>query len=559
MNIRIIQVLTLGLVLLLTGSIVLSISGEIDYAQAKQPSSYWTSIAQNAWNYFSLGVGVSAATGLPYANNDCPYYTDWDLGAYIQAIMAAEQTGVLSRTGDWGADDRINKVLTCLETRSRMANNLPYAWYSSTTNQVWTDHVGEATATDTGKLLIALKNLETYNPTLKNRIDTLVYNTTNYELRKISVDILLGEYNTGIRNPNLYDYYVTKGFACFWPERYNTEANSMLDFIFSRTKIQYNGVTLPNAQIICDPMLMLMFEFQNNDPRIVNLSQDAYLAQETRYNTTGHYTAFSEGNTGVDGIYSFVYQWIVAADGRMWTCQYNDNNGLVVDVPISPIIFFKAAIGMRALYETPYTQQMVDYLTSQMPYPYAGYIQGVDETGRVLYSVNAGVGNALIIEAACYAIEQSSVTPTPTPSPVPTPFPTLTPTPTPSVTPSPTPTPTPSPTPTPNPSPTPTVTPTPSPTPTISPTPTPTAPPTSTPTPTPTATPTPTSTPKPTATPSTTPTISPTPPSTLTVTPTQNPTAAPTPTVPELSVSIVLLFIFSTLLALAVLKKKQSR
>jgi hypothetical protein len=421
------QAVTLGLILLVTASIVLGISNNIEYAQAEQPSAYWVSIAQNAWNYFQLGVGVSSETGLPYANTDCPYYTDWDLANYIQAIMAAERTGVLTRTGDWGADDRINKVLTCLETRPRMANGLPYVWYNSRTNEVWTDHIDQATATDAGKLFAALKNLETYNPSLKTRIDTYVYNITNYEPRKISVDVLLPQYLKGTRPPNLYDYYVTKGFACFWPERFSAEAEGMLDFYYSRTPINYSGIILPKIAVLCDPLLMCMFEFENNDPRIVNLSRDIYLAQEARYTATGHYTAFSEGNTGIDGANSFIYQWVTAADGRTWVCQTVTNSGVAKDTNLTPIIFFKAAIGQRALYETSYTQQMVDYLTSNMPAPSQGYNAGIDENGRVLSTVNAGVSNGLILSAAWYAIEKGSAAPTPTPSPTPTSVPTPTP------------------------------------------------------------------------------------------------------------------------------------
>lgn len=558
MNKPLLQIITLSLVLLLTGSIALGISNKENYAQAKQPSTYWTTIAQNAWNYFQLGVGVSAATGLPYANTDCPYYTDWDLASYIQAIMAAEKTGVLSRTGDWGADDRINKVLTCLETRPRMPNGLPYVWYNSRTNGVWTDHINEATATDTGKLLAALKNLQSYDPSLTTRINTLVYNTTNYEPRKISVDVLLSQYIKGTRPPNLYDYYVTKGFACFWPERFSAEADGMLDFYYSRTPINYSGIILPKIAVLCDPLLMCLFEFENNDPRIVNLSRDIYLAQEARYTATGHYTAFSEGNTGIDGTNSFIYQWVTVADGRTWVCQTVTNSGIAQDTNLTPIIFFKAAIGQRALYETSYTQQMVDYLTSTMPSPTQGYNAGVDENGRILYTVNAGVSNGLILTAARYAIEHGSTTPTPTPSPTPTqapPSPPATPTATPTPTPTPTPTATPTPisTATPTPTPTPTPAPTPTPTPTTSPTPTPTATPSPHPTnypttpPTPTVTPTQTSTPTPQpATPSTNPTN----------TSTQNPIVVPTPTVPELPVAFAMFSALMILLMVPVLLKK---
>ena len=59
-------------------------------------SSVWRQVAANAWNYFQPGIGVDANTGLPNSGYGVPYFTDWDLGVYIQAVMDANTTGV-----DW--------------------------------------------------------------------------------------------------------------------------------------------------------------------------------------------------------------------------------------------------------------------------------------------------------------------------------------------------------------------------------------------------------------------------------------------------------------------------
>jgi len=401
------KIFVITIIVLLTVS---GFSGNINKtkAQTNDPATYWMAIARNAWNFFAPGVGVDPETGMPQAEVHYHEYTDWDLATYVQAIIDAEQIGLINRTGDWGANDRINKVLTGLETRTLMPNGLPYIWYSSTTHDFT---VNEAqVATDTGKLFVALNNLKFYDPTLQSRIDSLVYNHTNYEPRKISVDVLLGETINGIRSPNIYDYYITRGFACFWPERFNQQAQGILDVIMSREKVEYQGVSLPKAKILSDPLLMCMFEFQENDPRIVNLTRDMYLAQEARYNATGKYTASSEGGTGLEGI-PFTYQWITLADGRMWVSQIVQQNGQEQEVSMSPIIFYKAAIGLQALFNTPYTQNMVNYLTERMPFPTQGYVQGVDEDGRVLSSINLGVANGVVVTSARYAIDHGVFVP----------------------------------------------------------------------------------------------------------------------------------------------------
>ena len=57
-------------------------------------------MADNAWAYFSTGIGVDSTTGLPYAGGaGFKAFTDWDLGAYIQAVIDAQEIGMINSTG----------------------------------------------------------------------------------------------------------------------------------------------------------------------------------------------------------------------------------------------------------------------------------------------------------------------------------------------------------------------------------------------------------------------------------------------------------------------------
>ena len=67
-------------------------------AQSKDSSEYWLSVARNAWSFFEPGVAVNSQTGLPHGDVNYPWYTDWDLATYIQAVMDAERIGLISRT-----------------------------------------------------------------------------------------------------------------------------------------------------------------------------------------------------------------------------------------------------------------------------------------------------------------------------------------------------------------------------------------------------------------------------------------------------------------------------
>ena len=148
--------------------------------------TYWLNLAANAWQYFQVGNGVNSATGLDGGDLTYPYFTDWDLGIYIQAVINAEKLGLISSNGTYGADWRFDKVLTFLETRPLTSDNQPYAWYCTSNGQNRGDTA--QVATDTGNLLVSLKNLETYQPNLASQINYVVYNRTNYEPESEAVE-----------------------------------------------------------------------------------------------------------------------------------------------------------------------------------------------------------------------------------------------------------------------------------------------------------------------------------------------------------------------------------
>src|SRR3990170_303769 len=91
--------------------------------------TYWLQLARNAWEYFQPGKGVDATTGLHGAAVGYPYFTDWDLGIYIQTIIDAQKLGILIKDGAWGADARLEKLLTFLENRELTSDGLPFWWY----------------------------------------------------------------------------------------------------------------------------------------------------------------------------------------------------------------------------------------------------------------------------------------------------------------------------------------------------------------------------------------------------------------------------------------------
>ena len=292
------------------------------------------SLATNAWRYFEVGNGVNSKNGLHESGKDFPYFTDWDLGVYIQAIIDAEKLGIISNNGPYGADWRFDKILTFLETRPLMSNGQPYAWYR-TDNGKNRDSTVQV-ATDTGNLLVALKNLKDFRPDLASRIDYIVYNRTNYAPECQAVEVVAG-------SVNIYDYYVTCGFAYFWPSLFSSEANTILSNIVNATTIQTYGVTLPEAMLTSEPLLLAILNFQQPNVALLNLSRQVYQAEDARYNATGKYTAFSEGNLVGSKEASYVYEWVVLSDGRTWILM-SDQTSIISP---TPVVYLKVAARLR--------------------------------------------------------------------------------------------------------------------------------------------------------------------------------------------------------------------
>lgn len=373
----------------------------------KADSTMWKSIANYAWNYFQPGIGVDANTGLPKASLGFPYFTDWDLGVYIQSAIDANKTGLIGYEGDWGSSARIERVLTFLENRELNNASYPFWFYQAKDGKNYQTASDKATtnvdAIDTGRLFVALNNLKTFNGNLSTRIDNFVYNRFN---NRSNYSVLIpgakDESNTAI---SIYSYYVISGFASFWPNELSGATNKIINNILTAdyTSDGLFGVSLPKATISCEPLLCAVFEL-NNTPQLMNLTKQVYLAHEARYNATGEYVAFSEGNTRA----SFIYEWVILPSGDTWRIM---NAGESTYASMTPIIYTKAALGFLALYNTTFTRNMNIYLEKAFSDSSNGYYSGAEynadyNNANCILSIDSNT-NGMIVSAARYAMQKN--------------------------------------------------------------------------------------------------------------------------------------------------------
>lgn len=369
--------------------------------------AYWIKLAGNAWQYFQPGVGVNSKTGLHHAGLTFDYFTFWDLGVYINAILDAQDLGLISKSGVWGADYRVDKIIDWLNKLQLAPNNVPYLWYNYNTGEPGLSVDDSATNVyDYGCLLVALHRLKSYRPDLIDTIDYTINTRFNTSMLASGVTIYSD-----------YTYYIARGFDFFG---YNStgivNSLNLLNYWQTAEKIDVYGILLPKATLTCEPLLLSFFSFEP-DPLLTQLVYNVYLAHEARYNATGKFTAMSEGNTGLLQPPHYVYESPVAADGSTW---------VMWPEPIdSPIIYLKTAVSFLSLYNTPYAQKMVSYLEPRLLtygglfVPACGYMEGIDENGRVV-ETSTDKTNGLILTAANYAIKHKlapELSPSPSLSP----------------------------------------------------------------------------------------------------------------------------------------------
>ncbi len=373
--------------------------GVVEAAQTVN-NEVWTKVAQNAWQYFQPGTGVDSTSGLPGAVAGYPYFTDWDLGIYIQAVIDAEKIGgLVSRNGPWGSDDRLNRVLTFLENRELNAYGYPYWFYKADDGKKWKDLPEGVTVdtVDTGTLLVALYNVKSYNSSWGQRVDNFVYN--RFSNRSNYAAIVPSVKADSEVTTSIYAYFMASGFANFWPTELANAPNKILDNIYKSGNATTYGVQLPKGEISSEPLLCSVFSLPRNQ-RLMDLARTVYQAHEARNKETGQIVAFSEGNA----YGSFIYEWVVLPSGETWVVKKDGQ-----PFNINPIIYTKVAFSFLALYNTTYARNATVYIEQSLPEPTKGYSEGADynANGAPVTEVQVGGNtNGLILGAARYALQK---------------------------------------------------------------------------------------------------------------------------------------------------------
>ncbi|MHA7875640.1 DUF3131 domain-containing protein [Roseivivax sp.] len=360
--------------------------------------------ARRAWRYFD--TQTRSQTGLVDSVAGFPSTTLWDQGSYLLALVSARRLGLISESE---FAKRTHSLLTGLEDLPLFEGSLPNKVYDTRSlamvdydNTPRPEGIGWS-ALDMGRMLMALRVLESAEPKLSPRVRALLASwdltamTKNGELwgaiREDGVTRLRQEGRLG------YEQYAARA-ATLWGLDVIPAASArrVLDWrevqgievpVDTRRASAFRAIT----PILSEPFLLQALELGlDSETRL--LAEAVYRAQEARYHATGHLTAVSEDH--LDRTPHFLYA-TVFSNGRAWAVV--DERGDFHPALRSQSV--KASFGWDALYDTDYTVRLRDkiHTLGDLERGWPAGIYEADGSVNAAYTLNT---NAVVLEAVHY-------------------------------------------------------------------------------------------------------------------------------------------------------------
>lgn len=374
-------------------------------------------MARIAWKYFENNT--QSATGLVNAVDGYPSTTMWDTASYLGALVAARELGIIDKTA---FDRRLTAAVATLGRMPLFRDQLPNKAYD-TTKVIMVDYgnkPGEngVSALDIGRLLIVLSMLRERYPEHGNAIDRVVL---RWDFRTVvdNCGTLFGALVRPDKSVQYvqegrlgYEEYAAAGYELWGfntclaakPEPYAVVpiycVNVPYDSRDPREFSQHNYVVaesyvLDGIELGWDLALdRTSADDVHTHPWMEEFAHRVYQAQENRHRATGKLTARSEHQLDRDPY--FVYD-TVYSDGYAWNTITDTGKYM----PQFAAISLKAALGMWALWKSPYTDLLFEAIVTQND-PAKGYYEGVLENGQGPIKTFTANNNGIMLEALAF-------------------------------------------------------------------------------------------------------------------------------------------------------------
>lgn len=368
--------------------------------------------AGTAWTYFENNYQEN--TGLVNSVDGYPSTTMWDTASYMMGLLSAERLNIISQ-GKF--ELRMEKVLDTLARLPLIDGKLPNKAYNTQTLQM-VDYTNQPvengigwSAIDIGRILVPLNIMVWQYPQFNQQVNDVL---NHWDVSAMIIDGYLYGSRPNADGSGIelvqegrigYEEYASKAMSLMGRDVFN--AMKYIDYLEMR---QIDGVDIPtdlrdpakyhaHNYVVSESYILDSLEFGADSVSKI-FAHRVYKAQENRYERTGILTAVSEDN--VDEAPYFVYN-TVFSDGKEWNAISDQGD----DASHLKTLSTKAAFGWYALYDTPYTELLIDDAKDLFSKDKGWYSGRYELDGRVNKAVTANT-NGIVLESLAY-IENGSL------------------------------------------------------------------------------------------------------------------------------------------------------
>lgn len=362
--------------------------------------------ARVAWGYFERNYNPE--TGLVNSVNGFPSTTIWDQSSYLLGLISAYKIGII----DQGLfDKRLSQALDTLARLPLFFGKLPNKVYD-TRSLVMTTYANDAietgigwSALDIARMTVPL-NIILYDYPKHASLAAQILTHWDFDAM-VESGVMMGarlHSETGlpekIQEGRLgYEEYGARAMALLGLD--TMTAAKYDDFLqFENIESQkvaadsrdFSLFDAPNY-VVSEPYILMAIEF-GFDQDAQELAHRIYKTQEGRFQNTGQLTAVSEDN--IDQPPYFIYN-TVFANGQAWNAVSEDGT----QFPELKTLSTKAAFGWHVLYDTDYTQQLMQEILKTQTKD-NGWVSGIYETDGRLNTTATANTNGIILEILNY-------------------------------------------------------------------------------------------------------------------------------------------------------------
>ncbi|EIJ42537.1 Protein of unknown function (DUF3131) [Beggiatoa alba B18LD] len=361
--------------------------------------------AQIAWQYFEQNY--QAQTGLVNSVDQYTATTMWDTASYLMALISAYQLEIIS---PFTFDQRVSLLLTSLARMPLFDNQLPNKSYNTISLEM-TDYnnvplargIGWS-AIDIARLLVPFNILvwqyPQHTPAIQKVIRRLDFSALVHNGQMMGAIVDSTGKTVYVQEGRLgYEQYAAKSLALLGLDvsvaLHYTDFLKLLPMYNINIPTDYRTPDRYDAHnyVVSESYILDGLEFGWDDTSR-ELAYRVYQVQEARYKDTQLLTAVSEDH--IDQAPYFVYNTIYSS-GHFWNTITDKGE----DASQFKSLSLKAVFGWHVLYQTDYTQLMIEKV-NQLYDEKKGWYAGLYEKNQQANKAITANTNAIVLESLNY-------------------------------------------------------------------------------------------------------------------------------------------------------------